>query len=126
MTGRITGQRVLPSEGEGVRVEASFEGTGSMLGVQFNGMGTYESIMRADGTLFGQGQGVQMSPQGDHASWVGQGVGTVNEDGGISYRGAIYLDSPSEAWAPLNGVAIVFEYDTSADGSVKGTFWEWK
>ena len=67
-----------------------------------------------------------MSAQGDHASWVGQGVGTFTEDGGVSYRGAIYHDSPSEAWAPLNRVAVVYEFETSADGSVNGTFWEWK
>ena len=126
LSGRITGQRVLPAEGEGVRVETSFEGTGSLLGVQNNGMGTYIGIMRADGTIQGEGQGVQMSAQGDHAPWVGQGVGTFTEDGGVSYRGAIYYDSPSEAWAPLNRVAVVYEFETSADGSVKGTFWEWK
>ena len=58
LSGRITGQRVLPAEGEGVRVETSFEGTGSLLGVQNNGMGTYIGIMRADGTIQGEGQGV--------------------------------------------------------------------
>ena len=117
---------MLPSEGEGVRVETSFEGMGSLLGVQNRGMGTYTAIMRADGTLFGEGQGVQMSAQGDHASWTGQGVGTIGEDGTISYRGSLVYDSPSEAWAQLNRVAVVFEFDTAADGSVKGTLWEWK
>ena len=109
-----------------MRVETSFEGTGNLLGVQSNGMGTYIGIMRADGTILGEGQGVQMSAQGDHASWVGQGVGSFTEDGGVSYRGAIYYDSPPEARAPLNRVAVLYEFETSTDGSVKGTFWEWK
>jgi hypothetical protein len=89
-------------------------------------MGTYSAVMRPDGTLFGQGQGVLMGAGGEMASWVGQGVGRFNPDGSISYRGALYYQSNTPRWSRLNGTTGVYEHDAAADGSVKTKTWEWK
>ena len=48
--GKITGQRVLPSEGAGPKVETSLQSSGKILGVEYNEMATYVAVARPDGT----------------------------------------------------------------------------
>jgi hypothetical protein len=125
--GQTTGMRVLPSEGEGPKVEASFQASGQLLGMEATDMGTYVSVVRPDGTLFGDGQGVSMTPDGDVATWRGQGVGRFTGQGtAVNWRGAIYYQSASAKLARLNGVAAIFEFDVDKDGKTNAKTWEWK
>jgi hypothetical protein len=125
-TGKVTARRVLPNPGGGPKIETSFEATGTLLGVAEAEIGTYWSVMRPDGTLYGEGQGVLMGKGGEHATWIGQGVGTLKKDGGVSYRGAIYCQTTSSPWSRLNGVAVVFEFEVDAQGTSRAQLWEWK
>jgi hypothetical protein len=125
-TGRVVLRRVLPSDGGPPRVETTFEGTGKLLGVDIQDMGTYTSVMRPDGSLFGEGQGVIMSSTGEMATWKGQGVGIFNSAGGIDFRGAIYYQTQSPRFARLNLMAAVYEHGADASGAVKNEIWEWK
>lgn len=83
-------------------------------------------MVRPDGTLFGEGQGIVMSNEGEMATWVGQGVGTIKKDGSVSYRGAIYYQTSAIKWARLNSVAVVFEYEVDSQGNTRAQMWEWK
>jgi hypothetical protein len=125
-TGKVTGQRVRPSDGGAPRVETSMQLNGPILGVETNTMVTYLSVIRPDGLLYGQGQGVVMGRGGEMATYVGSGVGRFTEDGGISIRGAIYYQTSSPAWERLNGIAAVFEHEIDQEGNAKGGYWEWK
>ena len=126
-TGQITGIRVLPDEGAGPKVEVSFQQSGTLLGAQVSDMGTYISVTRPDGTLFGDGQGVIMTDDGQMAAWRGQGVGRFTGHGtAVSYRGAIYFQTASERLARLNGIAVVFEYETDESGKTAVKSYEWK
>lgn len=124
--GRVAGRRVLPSDGQGPKVETSFESTGALLGINMTNIGTYRAVARPDGTLFGEGQGVLMGQGGEMASWVGQGVGKFTSAGGISFRGAVYYQSAAPAWARLNGLAVVYEHEVDAKGEIHNQLWEWK
>jgi len=124
--GKVTAYRVLSTEGQDPKVEVSFRSATKLLGVDMNEMGTYWSVARADGTMYGEGQGVMMGRDGDLVSWVGQGAGRFNAGGGVSWRGAIYLRTASPKLARLNGIAAVFEYETDASDNTKATVWEWK
>jgi hypothetical protein len=127
LTGQITGMRVLPDEGHGANVEVSFQQSGTLLGVHVNDMGTYVSVTRPDGTLFGDGQGVTMTEDGEMATWRGQGVGRFTGRGGaVSYRGAVYFQTTSERLARLNSMAVVFEYETDESGKTTAKDYEWK
>ena len=42
-----------------------------------------------------------MGKGGEVATWVGSGVGLFQPDGGVTFRGAIYLYSTSEQWTRL-------------------------
>ena len=124
--GQVTNTRVLPSEpGQGPKVEVSFETHGSLLGIDAHEMGTYSALARPDGCLFGEGQGVVMSSQGDMASWRGQGVGRITESGGTEFRGAIYFQTASPNWLRLNAIAAVYEYSADESGKTESKLWEW-
>jgi hypothetical protein len=125
-SGKVTSQRVLPNPGGGPKMETSFQATGTLLGVNATDTGTYWAVVRPDGTLYGEGQGILMGKGGEMATWVGQGVGTIKKDGAVSYRGAVYYQTATPAWARLNNVAAVFEYEVDAQGNSKSEIWEWK
>jgi len=125
-TGKVTSQRVLPNPGGGPKMETSFQANGKLLGVDETETGTYWAVVRSDGTLFGEGQGVMMGKDGEMATWVGQGVGTIGKGGVVSYRGAIYYQSASPKWSRLNSVAALFEFEVDAQGNSRSQLWEWK
>jgi hypothetical protein len=126
-TGQITGMRVLPGEDGGVKVEVSFQASGTLLGVHQTNMGTYVSATRPDGTLYGDGQGVAMTDDGEMVEWKGGGVGRFTGQGtAVSWRGAIYYQTRSERLVRLNGLVGVFEYETHADGKSEDSTYEWK
>jgi hypothetical protein len=124
--GKVTLQRVLPNPGGPPKMETNFFATGTLFGVPATDTGTYVAVQRTDGSLFGEGQGISMSSDGDTASWVGQGVGTLRKDGSISFRGAIYFQTASARWARLNNEAVIYEYEVDAQGNTRSTLYEWK
>ncbi len=124
--GQVSGLRVLPGE-DGPRVEVSFQASGTLLGIHENNMGTYVSVTRPDGTLFGEGQGIAMTDEGETVTWQGNGVGRFTGHGtAVSWRGAIYYRTTSERLARLNGIAGVFEYETDQSGKSESKSFEWK
>ena len=125
-SGKVTSQRVLPNPGGGPKMETSFQAQGTLLGVNETDTGTYCSVVRPDGTLHGEGQGIVMGKDGDMATWIGQGVGTIKKDGSVSYRGAVYYQTSSARWSRLNGVAAIYEYEVDPQGNTRAQFWEWK
>ncbi len=124
-SGKVTSQRVLPSPGGGLKMETSFQASGKVLGVDETETATYWSVLRPDGTLYGEGHGVIRGKE-DLATWIGQGVGIVKEDGAVSYRGAVYYQSSSARWSRLNSVAAIYEFDVDAEGNTRAQLWEWK
>jgi hypothetical protein len=126
-SGQITGMRVLPSDGGGPKVEVSIQTSGRLLDADVTNMGTYVSVVRPDGTLFGEGQGVLMTGEGETVTWTGAGVGRFLGRGtAVAWRGAIYFQTTSAKLARLNGVAGVFEYDTDEGGKTEAKIFEWK
>jgi hypothetical protein len=93
ISGKVTMQRVLPNLGGDPKMETSFEATGSVLGTNINDTGTYWTIIRPDGTQYGEGQGVMMTKDGKVATWTGHGVGVRSKDGSATYRGALYFQT---------------------------------
>lgn len=123
--GKRTARRVLSTDG-GFKVEVSFEEDGKMLGIEVNNIGTYWAASRADGSLYGEGQGVLLTHEGEMATWKGQGVGKFVGGGAVSYRGALYYSTASAKLARLNTIAGVFEFEVDANGNTHTKIWEWK
>ncbi len=59
--------------------EVSFEDSGTMFGVATSGMGTYTSIIRPDGSIHGEGQGLIMTPDGEVVDLDRNGPGQIRK-----------------------------------------------
>ena len=125
--GKITGMRVLPSDGDEPKVEASFQALGKLLGIEATDIGTYHSTVLANGTMRGAGQGVIMTRNGDTATWSGEGVGRPTGKGmAASWRGAIYFRTSAASLSRISGMAVLFEYEVDEDDNTHAKNWEWK
>jgi hypothetical protein len=123
-TGKRIVRRVLSSDP--LKVEVSFEENGNMLGTAVNGFGTYSSVVRADGAIYGDGAGAMTTADGELISWKGSGIGKFGPGGAVSYRGILYYRTASQKLARLNSVGGVFEYEVAPDGKTHTKIWEWK
>jgi hypothetical protein len=117
-------RRVLSTEPP--TVEVSFEDSGQMGGVPITGIGTYTSVVRLDGSAFGEGQGINMTAEGEGITWTGTGLGKFGPGGSVSYRGMLFLRSPFPRLAHLNNVCVAFEYEVDPAGLTSTKLWEWK
>jgi quercetin dioxygenase-like cupin family protein len=127
-SGTITSTRVLAGgDGQSPRVEVSFQASGQILGIEESSIGTYFSTTRPDGSLYGEGQGIVTTKDGETAIWRGNGVGRLTGRGSaVRWRGAVYYESSSERLKRLNGLAGIFEYETDENGKTHGRVYEWK
>ena len=66
-SGRITGTRVLAPEGQPVKVEVALQGSGTMLGQQITDVGTYWQTLRPGGVLYGEGDNLFLTADGESA-----------------------------------------------------------
>jgi hypothetical protein len=127
--GETRGKRIVRrvlSSSDPVSVEVTFEESGKMLGIDVNGFGTYTSQVRADGTIYGEGEGLYMTQDGEAVSWKGSGLGKFKEGGAVSYRGILYYRTASQKLAKLNTIAGVFEFEADGKGDLNTKVWEWK
>ena len=128
MIGETTGKRLVrralgtnpPS------VEVSFEESGKILGIATSGFGTYTSVVRADGSLYGEGQGGFSTVDGEMVVWKGAGQGKFGPGGALSYRGMLFFQTSSPKLARLNSTPGAFEYEVDPEGKTKTKIWEWK
>jgi hypothetical protein len=74
-SGTITGTRVIKSMGTQAQIEVSFQGSGTMLGQDITDIGTYWQTLRAGGVLYGEGDVLYITGDGESAHWTGFGVG---------------------------------------------------
>ena len=123
-TGKRIVRRVISSDPP--KVEVSFEDSGSMLGVATTGFGTYESVVRPDGSIYGEGHGVTNTADGELVTWQGSGLGKFGADGAVSYRGILYFRTASQKLAQLNAEPGVFEYQVDSSGNTHSKVWAWK
>ena len=106
--------------------EVSFEDSGHMLSVPTTGIGSYTSIVRPDGSIYGHGQGLNMTQDGESVTWTGTGVGKFGPGGSVSYRGMLFFRTTSQKLARLNNACGAFEYEVDATGNTVSKVWEWK
>jgi hypothetical protein len=106
--------------------EVSFEDKGQIIGIPTTGMGTYTSVVRPDGSIFGHGQGLSMTDDGEALTWTGTGLGKFGPGGSVSYRGMLFLQTASQKLARVNNVCVAFEYDVDPSGNTISKMWEWK
>jgi hypothetical protein len=128
LIGENTGKRIVRRvlETNPPTVEVSFEESGKILGTATSGFGTYTSVVRADGSIYGEGQGAVFTADGELIAWKGSGQGKFGARGAVSYRGILYFQTTSPKFARMNGAPGVFEYEVDPEGKTHTRIWEWK
>ena len=123
-----TGKRIVRrvSSDDPATVEVSFEDSGKAFGAQTTGFGTYTSVIRPDGSIFGEGQGLIMTQDGEGVAWKGGGIGKFGPNGAVSYRGMLFFHTTSQKMARANNVCGAFEYEVDPKGNTVSKVWEWK
>lgn len=126
--GKVTVERLLPSDGQGPKFETTNEASGTILGIPARLVCTYWSAVQPDGSFYGEtSQSVTITQDGDMGSFRGAGAGRFSEQGfAENFRGAIYYQGASGKLAPLNGLALVYEWKERGQGDVEINLWEWK
>ena len=104
---------------------------GNYRGIQCTDIGTYTSVLREGGVLFGEGRGIITTKDGQGvATWTGQGIGKFTGPGKVSFRSSIFLRTPSTSQggklSDLNNMVGVFEYEADEMGNCSTKSWEWK
>jgi hypothetical protein len=80
--GKVTSRRVLPGDDSlrFVKMEITFETQVTLYGVSGMNIGTYVVYERGGGQMYGEGQGIVTTADGDGAIWNGHGVGRMVGD----------------------------------------------
>ena len=125
-SGKVTGTRVLPSDGQQVWLEVSIQGEGTMLNQAITLLGTYKQTVQAGGVLRGEGHVLYMTADGAIADWVGGGVGQVTGAGfKASYGVYGAFQSAQGSLTRLAATANVGEYEVEEDGSFSFQHFAW-
>ncbi len=126
-TGTVTGTRVLSNDASGTKLEVSLRTTGEIQGVAESCLWTYWQLIRPDGSVYGQGEGVMTTQDGDVLQMIGHGSGQAPPPGGtMNFRTMLHVHTTSEKYATLNRIGLVGNYDVAEDGSAVNKCWEWK
>ena len=117
--GKITSETVL----EGPTVQTSFASNGTVTGgvtnVNVTEIGTYTTTPRADGILYGEGQGVITGENGEIVTWDSQEIGSTAPSGEITFRGSIFFRtlSPTGSLGFLDNMVGVFIFQVDPSGN---------
>jgi hypothetical protein len=122
-TGKITSETVL----EGPTVQTSFASNGTVTGgvtnVSVTEIGTYTTTPRANGILYGEGQGVLTAENSEIVTWDSQEIGNISPNGEKTFRGSIFYRtlSPTGSLGFLDNMvgAFTFQVDTSGDTAIE-------
>jgi hypothetical protein len=94
--GKITSQRVLDVERGVPKIETSFSATGNYRGVETTATVTYCGSTRPGGAIYGEGQAVLMSKDGQEmVTWTGQGIGRFTSAGKTRFTGSLFYSTSS-------------------------------
>ena len=123
--GKITSQRVL--DAEGAKMETSFSGSAKYRGTDGTEIGTYSTIYRPEGVLYGEGHGIITSTDGEIATWTGSGIGRFTGQGKIRFTGSLFYSTSSAGKLSFfKNLVGVFEYEIDESGNTSAKVWEWK
>ena len=125
-SGQITGIRVLSTDASGTTLELNLQLSGTIRGVGENTLWTYTMLQRPDGSLYGQGNGVLTTVNGDVIHLIGSGSGKANPGGTVRFCTMLHPHGATGQNADLNAIGLAGEYEVAADGTATNKCWEWK
>ena len=126
LTGKITSTRIIRCHTRELKMEKTMESKGNVLGNDVTFIATFKAKEREQGGFYSEGNGILMLKNGEKAVLHGSGISTAHKGQTMSMRGIRYLQTRGGSLSRLNNVALVFEIEAGADGTITDKFWEWK
>jgi hypothetical protein len=126
--GKATVHRILPSDGQSPKFETTNEATGTILEIPARIISTYWSVLLPDSSFYGETslQSLTITQDGDMGMFRGAGAGRFTGPGSsVSFRGAVYYHGASGKLAPLNGLALLYEWQEDPHGNMQINVWKW-
>ena len=121
--GKITAVRVL-ADG---KLEASYQATGKLFGVDVSEFYTAVISPQPGGQLLMEGNGFIASNAGDSEVLKFHGIGHATGAGfKASYRGSTFAQSATPKFAKLMNEMTVWEVNIDEQGNFVLKIWEWK
>ncbi|MBI2170930.1 MAG: hypothetical protein HYU30_02755 [Chloroflexi bacterium] len=126
--GKITGTRILQGDDyRYLKMEMSFQASGTLLGQQAMDMGTFTAFERVPNQIYGEGRGILLLATGESAIWNGHGVGRMTGQGmAMSFRAAIAYQAGQGKLERLNHVMGMIEFEVDENGNTHAVLHEWK
>ena len=126
-TGTVTGIRVVSNDASGTKLEVCLRATGTIRGTAESTLWTYWQLIRPDGSIYGQGDGVMTTQDDDVLQLTGNGSGQAPSPGDpTKFRTMLHVHTAAAKYADLNSVGLVGNYEVTADGNAVNQCWEWK
>ncbi len=125
--GRVIGQRIVSTTNGIPQIEGSILENGTIKGVgNVTSLGTWTNTFRSPGHIYGVGQGVITTTDGQMATWTGYGVGRSNINGVIAYHDIMFFNTNS-----TGKLAFLKDLVGLSSSEVNGNkqttkVWEWK
>lgn len=121
--GQIISQRVLELQ-PFPKMEISFKEDSTMHGINITSIGTFLMTIKSDGTLSGEGKGIDTAKNGDMATWTAQGIGNITSDGKFRLQGTvIHNTNPQGNLSFLNNKIGYIQVEIDNQGKSSTTFW---
>jgi hypothetical protein len=121
LTGKIIGERVIAGECC-PKIESTFKETGKILDVDVADIGTFWSIIKENGGMYGEGQGIIMTENGDVVNWKGYGIGKMKGKG-VEYIASIFYHTSSEKFKRLNNTMGIVKFSIDDEGNTHDKLW---
>ena len=121
--GKTTGTRFLAD----MKIEGSYAGTGKLLGKDASIMATAVFVLMPTGVNMIEGNGMEMTAEGESVMHKFDGIGLSTGKGWkSSNRGAVYFMTSSPKLLSLNKTVGVWEWESDENGDFTVKVWAWK
>jgi hypothetical protein len=121
--GKTTGTRIL-ADG---KIEGSYAGAGKLLGKEASLMATAVFALMPNGVNMIDGNGMEMTAEGESAMHKFYGIGWSTGKGWkSSNRGAVFFMTSAPKLASLNKTVGVWEWESDENGDFIVKVWAWK
>jgi hypothetical protein len=105
--------------------EITFDGNGTINGVEFTEQGSYFALIKPDGSIHSHGSVAIMTAEGESATYTYQTLGMVRSDGNLVERGCAFVSTTSNGkLASLDKVMLILRTEIDPQTGT-GKTWGW-
>lgn len=113
----------------GPKVEVSFSGNGTIRdSINVTDIGTIWTLPTSGGMIYGEGQGLLTTQQGEMATYTQKAIGQYTPEGRVVFHGSMFFKtlSPTGQLASLDNQMGIYNYESDIAGNAIRQVWEWQ